>query len=303
VQLLEESRQLRQALGDQRGIAEVLERMGFIMMLRGRAETGESLLRQGLTIRQEMDDKATTVRTFTFLSTGFIIHGRFTEAHDIAAEQMKLSQDLGNRPMIAHSQARLTDANGYLGRYELARRQGHMSLKLFREINDLRGVSYALWRLGDITLAEAAYAEAEQVLQESIAIHQEIGERSRRRDVLSSLGLAFCGLGKLSQARQCLADILRTAVENGFFVTRIRAICLAALLLTEQQKPKQAVELYALASRYPHVTNTRWFEEVIGWRIVAASADLPPEIVEAAKARGQARDLEATVAELLEEIS
>jgi len=63
------------------------------------------------------------------------------------------------------------------------------------------------------------------------------------------------------------------------------------------------VELYALASRYPRVPNSRWFEDVIGRRIAAASAALPPEVVEAAKARGQVRDLEATVIELWADMS
>jgi predicted ATPase len=301
-QLLEESRQLRQTLGDRRGIAEVLERMGFIMMLRGQFETGESLLRQGLAIRQEMDDKAATVGTFSFLSTGFIIHGRFIEARDIAEEQMKLSQDLGNRPMIARSLGRLTDANLYLGRYRQARSQGQMCLKLCREIDYPYISSYALWRLGDVALVEAAYAEAEQLLQDSVSMHQEMGERSRLHDVLLSLGLVACGLGKISQARQCLADALRTALENRFFLTRLKAISLAALLLAEQQKPEQAVELYTLASCYPLVANSRWYEDVVGQHIANAATTLSPETVEAAQARGQARDLEATVRELAEEM-
>jgi hypothetical protein len=61
------------------------------------------------------------------------------------------------------------------------------------------------------------------------------------------------------------------------------------------------VELYALASRYPLVANSRWFEDVVGQHIAAAAATLPPERVVAAQARGQARDLVATVSELLEE--
>jgi DNA-binding SARP family transcriptional activator len=299
-QLLEESRQLCQTLGDQRGIAEVLERMGFMMMLRGQAETGEALLRQSLAICREMDDKATTVGTLSFLSTGFIFHGRFTEARDIAEEQMKLSQDLGSRPMIARSLVRLADANLYLGRYGRARSQGQMCLKLCREIDDPYMGSYALWQLGDVALAEAAYAEAEQLQQDSVSMHQEMGRRSRLQDVLLSLGLTACSLGKLSQARQCLADALRTALENRFFLTRPRAICLAALLSIKEEKLEQAVEFYALASRYPLVANSRWYEDVIGRHIAAAAAALPPETVKAAQERGRTRDLEATVQELLQ---
>jgi tetratricopeptide (TPR) repeat protein len=302
-QLLEESRQIHQTLGDQRGSVAMLERMGFIMMLRGKAKTGEALLRQGLTICEALDDKAATAQALVYLGVGLNIHGRFIESYSIAEELMRLGQDLGNRPLIAGSLSMQADANLLLGRYEQAHIQAQMSLKMYQEIGDPMDVSYLLWTLGELAIVNEAYAEAEKVLQESIAIHQEMGERSRLHDVLITLGYAACGLGKISQARQCLADALQTSLENQFFFTRIKAIALAARLLVEQKKPEQAVELYALASRYPHIANSSWQEDVAGRRIAAASADLPPEVVEAAKARGQARDLEATVAELLEEIS
>jgi hypothetical protein len=62
------------------------------------------------------------------------------------------------------------------------------------------------------------------------------------------------------------------------------------------------VEVYALASRYPHVANTQYYEDIAGKHIAAIAATLPPDVVAAAQARGQARDLDATVAELLVEL-
>ena len=62
------------------------------------------------------------------------------------------------------------------------------------------------------------------------------------------------------------------------------------------------MQFYALASRYPYVANSCWFEDVAGRHIAAVAATLPPDIVAAAQARGRARDMEATVAELLVEL-
>ena len=50
------------------------------------------------------------------------------------------------------------------------------------------------------------------------------------------------------------------------------------------------------------MANSRWFEDVAGRHIAAVAATLPPEVVTAAQERGRARDLEATVAELLVEL-
>jgi hypothetical protein len=75
-----------------------------------------------------------------------------------------------------------------------------------------------------------------------------------------------------------------------------------ALLLAEQGEKERAVELYALASRYPFVAKSHWLEDVAGRHIAAVAATLPPDVVAAAQERGKARDLDSTVAELLEEL-
>jgi hypothetical protein len=75
----------------------------------------------------------------------------------------------------------------------------------------------------------------------------------------------------------------------------------AALLLVEEGQPERAVEVYALAQRYPLVANARWFEDVAGRRLTAAVTHLPWEAVAAAQARGRVREVQATVAESLAE--
>ena len=65
---------------------------------------------------------------------------------------------------------------------------------------------------------------------------------------------------------------------------------------------ERAIELYALACRYPHVGNSCYWEDIAGKHIAAAAATLPPDTVAALQERGRARDMEATIAELLSEL-
>jgi hypothetical protein len=80
------------------------------------------------------------------------------------------------------------------------------------------------------------------------------------------------------------------------------AVPMVALLAADEGRTEQAVVLYALTSRYPFVTNSRWFEDVAGRHIAAAAKALPPDAVAAAQERGRARDLWATARELLDEL-
>jgi hypothetical protein len=90
--------------------------------------------------------------------------------------------------------------------------------------------------------------------------------------------------------------------EIGGFLTLSLALPATALLLADQGEKEWAVELYALASRYPIVANSKWYEDIVGKHIEAIAATLPPDVVAAAQERGRARDLDATVAELLVEL-
>ena len=99
--------------------------------------------------------------------------------------------------------------------------------------------------------------------------------------------------------------MLRAATKGETYITRTFALPAAALLLTKQGKTAYAVEIYALASRFPLVANSRWFEDVAGKHIAAAAAHpegVPPDVIAVAQARGRARDLDATVRELLAEL-
>jgi hypothetical protein len=72
--------------------------------------------------------------------------------------------------------------------------------------------------------------------------------------------------------------------------------------LAEQGQPERAVELYATASRYPLISDSSCFEDITGKHVATVAATLSPEVVAAAQGRGRARDLSATVTELLVEL-
>jgi hypothetical protein len=77
------------------------------------------------------------------------------------------------------------------------------------------------------------------------------------------------------------------------------------LLWADADEPdlkERAIELYALAFNNPFIANSQLFEDIAGRHIMAATANLPPEVVEAAQARGRALEWWKTAAELLEEL-
>jgi len=301
-QLCEESLVIRQSLGDQGGIADSFMALAWVAMSQGQLEEAERSMRERMAICREMGDRDSIASGLSSLGSTLNYLGRFAEAHSLNEENLAIYNDLGLRSGIAFSNASLCTAQIHLGKYEQACACGQIGLALFREIGVQWGIGTSLRNLGCVALAVEAYAEAQGVLQESVVVERQIGKREFLCAALATLGYAARGLGQLIQAEQHLYEALRTTVELGAFLPLMYALPVICLLLTDQGEKEQAVELYALASRYPFVANSRWFENVAGQHIAAVAATLPPDVVAAAQERGRARDLWVTAAELLAEL-
>ena len=303
-QALAESLQIRQRLGDQRGIAEILESLGFSATLRGEGETSERVLRQSLAIHRESDDKAATANNLIGLVYDLGHNqGQFNEAYDLLEEASNIIQDLGIPRLMAIAKASLSWVQRHRGHYDAAHILGEISLNLGKELNEPGIVSYALWVLGSIALVKEDYAEAKTLLAKSVTIHQAISFHDRMQDVRVSLGYALLGLGKIGQAQECLVEPIRAALASRSLITLMLVVPLVALIEVAHGRPERAVEFYALASRYPYVANSRWFADVAGQHIAAAAEMLPSNVVAAAQKRGRARDLWETAEELATKLS
>jgi hypothetical protein len=105
-----------------------------------------------------------------------------------------------------------------------------------------------------------------------------------------------------NEAQRHLCKALRIATGIGSLPVVLRSLPATALLLADRGEAERAVEICALASGHPFVGNSRFWEDVVGRHVAAAAESLPPGVVAAAQDRGRARDLWATVEELLTEL-
>jgi DNA-binding SARP family transcriptional activator/predicted ATPase len=302
--LIEQSLAIRRALGDQKGVADALDGLGILATFHGELEKAERLLRESVAIFRSMRDRADYASALGNLGASIAIAGRLEEGQSILEEGVAVLNDLGQSWSLAHWRALLGMVKTWLGRYEEALVQCEMASALSQEVGFWRGVGLACWVRGSVALAREAYGQAHQWAQESVALMRRIQQRDDLGYALAALGSAALGLGHLSEARQHLHEAIRMAAEAGSFAIVLFALPVIPLLLAGQGQGERAVELYALVtSRIPLAANSRWFEEIAGRHVAAVAARLPPAIVAGAQARGRARDLWATVAELAEELA
>jgi tetratricopeptide (TPR) repeat protein len=267
--------------------------------LQGRADEAERLARETLSYwrglgGQVLAANALLGRTLTWI-------GEYAEAGSLLVE-VAASLATERPSLLAQARIHLGRAKMHLGEYEGARAQAQMALRLAQELAWPHEAAFARLVLGRLSLALGAYAEAQELIQDSVAALQEVGWYHELREALASLGYAARGMGASDEARRCLHECLQLGRKKGATLPILHALPAAALLLADRGETERAVELYALASRHPVVANSRWFEDVAGRHIAAVAAALPSDAVAAAQERGRARDLEATVVELLTEL-
>jgi tetratricopeptide (TPR) repeat protein len=117
----------------------------------------------------------------------------------------------------------------------------------------------------------------------------------------AGLSLAACKLGDYDQAWEHCLTALQLLLEYQHLFWMFYALGTMALLLAQQAQVTQAIEIYSLIRRYNFVANSRWFQDVIGRHLDETAANaLPATEVAAARKRGEAMQVWATVNQLLE---
>jgi DNA-binding SARP family transcriptional activator/predicted ATPase len=272
---------LRQAMGDHIGSAEVLAPLSEIADIQGQFAKAQDLIRQSLTITRD-------AYGLNRLAYSLICSGRFIQAEAPAAESLALFTDRGMLPMAFWAVLDLSQIHLHLGDYQVARVHAEEALSLSRQVGSDRNTCLALAQLGAVALAGREFVLAHDRCQESLAVWpEESGHLSTR----ACLGLAARGLGHRNEAGRHFLTELRWAVERRCFMPLPSTLSGIALLLADGGQAERAVEVYALAARYPLVANSQWFEEIVGGEMAAVAAQLPPQAAQVAHARGQAADL------------
>jgi len=299
--LCQEALAIRRALGDQWGLVESLRHLGVAFRALGQFEEDERVGREGLAIARESGDPALIRRALYPVARVLMWKGEFAESRDLAEEGLRIANDMdtgySETTMLTHL---LGLAMAHLGRYKEARVHAQQALARAQEAGHLSWFAEvsALLVLGLVALAEGNHAEAWEYLQERIAIVRELGDPSNVGLTLAALAGTAREQGRLTQARELLCEALELCSALRAGQVPLIALPVAALVLADLGDPERAVEIYALASRYPHVARSRLWEDLAGRRIAALAVTLPPEEVAAAQARGRARDTQATIDEL-----
>jgi tetratricopeptide (TPR) repeat protein len=298
--LHERSAHLFRELGNLLGLTSAYYYLTAVWTHLGRFEEAERLARENLALRYSLAEDGTH-GGHAQVALSLALLGRYAEALPFIEECFAIFRRMGRRVEGMQATMVWIWIEASLGRYEEARRRCQALLEESRQLGQPSYSSLALTLLGWIDLASSAYHEAWRHGQEALALRGTWWPFSLSPSPL--LGYAARGMGRPDSAQPFASQALREALDAKSVPMLLEALPVAALALIDRGEVARGVETYALASRYPYVTNSRWFEDIAGQQIAAVAETLPPEAVATAQERGCARDLWATADELLAELS
>ena len=180
-----------------------------------------------------------------------------------------------------------------------ARIWGRRALAYCEDTGNIYSLHPALCMLAGAELALGHVAEAQRAFRKSLSLCNSDGALPDARYSVSALGLGWVALAEgkreaaMTWARRALASTARSADIT------TRAALLTAEILRSQSRVEPAVELFAFVAYSLlawHATRQKALAA-----LSELEATLPPDTYAAAVARGESRELEELVAELLAE--
>jgi predicted ATPase/DNA-binding SARP family transcriptional activator len=188
--LYKESLTLSRELGDKQGVASVLNNLGAVAWSQGDLAHATELLEESLALYREVGTKQGNAHTLVNLGLVAWSQGNSTRACALLEEGLVLFRELGNKQFIANTLVNL----GWVAWGQGDRVQAHSlweeGLILFRELKDKRGTATVLLNLGAVARTQGKHAHARGLYAESLALYREVGDMYGLANWLEELALA-----------------------------------------------------------------------------------------------------------------
>jgi non-specific serine/threonine protein kinase len=188
ITLLESSIDLARAYGDPMSLARSLQFRGSIARERGEYEHAIDLHLLSRTIWQELEDRVNVGRSVNYVGFASWLNKDFARTLDLCEGTLQLFRERRDTEGVAWSLLNLAAASFYSGDLERAEERLDECLSWSRAGGYKEGIAWSLNLLGAVLRERNESWRAETILQDSLRLHWELGDRWRSCSVLEALG-------------------------------------------------------------------------------------------------------------------
>lgn len=294
--LCQEGLNIFNELGDQRGIALAVLGLAWVGLHQSDFLLAKQRYQDSLTKFRELNDLKMIIHSLDGLGYTCWIMGEYKASQQHHEEMLALAREVGDQRAIAGSLGSLGISVYGLKDYPQSRELFLASLALYKKIGHAWGTADRLGDLGELALALGEYEQAAQFARESNALYARVAGECHNWG-LRVFGNAALGMGNLQTARTYLHQALEQALKIHRWGYALLTLVGVANLLAKEGKEELALELLALIRCHP--ASWQMARDQAEPLIAELRSRLPNHVAAEAQARGQSRDLETTIQELL----
>jgi tetratricopeptide (TPR) repeat protein len=199
--LYNESLEINNGFGDQRGIASTLHQFGRLAQDQGEIEEARHLYNESLEIKKSIGNQSGIASTLHQLGRLAHDQGEMEEARRLYNESLEINNGFGNQSGIASTLHQLGRLAYDQGEIEEARRLYNESLEINNGFGNQSGIASTLHQLGRFAHDQGEIEEARHLYNESLEIKKSIGNQSGIASTLHQLGRLAQDQGEIEEAK------------------------------------------------------------------------------------------------------
>ena len=203
-------------LGDMRGTALALDRLGMAAWRRADFAAARPLMEEDLALFRRLGDKERVAWSLFTLGLLDSKQGEYARAQALFEESLAMQRALGNKRGVAAS---LNQLAGVVlvtqGNQEQARSLLEEAFSLNKEIGDKEGIAVSSTLLAELALSQHDLSTAHSLAEESLILYREMEYRKGIAESLSLLAKIATARGEYQSARTLCIECLAIAKELG----------------------------------------------------------------------------------------
>lgn len=228
------------------------------------------------------------------LTGATLAQGDYEMARQHARQAYEVTQQIGNRWFLAYCLNEWGNVARAMGDYAEAEHHFRESYHIREEFDDPEGMAVALNHLGEMAIRQSDFLEAQQQYDQSLAIYRQINDKGGLATALNGLGQTACAQAAYPAAARHFQQAL-TIADEIHFLPLIGAIFISiSELFRKVGRPSHALELLTFIRH--HTASDQETKDRATHLLKDIETDVTAETMITARQRGQARDLDASVA-------
>jgi tetratricopeptide (TPR) repeat protein len=215
ISFAQESLEICRLIGDLRGVASALIKLGNAATEVGDYETASRYLEESLEIWRMLEDQHGTARVLISLGWAALRPGDYPLAKSRLEEALSISRELGDTRSIGFELSGLGEVALRQGDFARATQLLEESLELRRQLGNKWGVGVSLGTLGWVAICEGDWDRARERLHESLEVRHEIGDKGGSAWCLERLAEMSIAHGRPEKAVRLLAAAAALRISIG----------------------------------------------------------------------------------------